>query len=83
MDWSLWLLLALAGAFFMWRGSKKEEAANVATDRLKRDTRLYQNIKAGMREYHWRDREQKFWKAKNGQLLFETDTSRPFTSATS
>jgi len=25
-----------------------------------------------MREYHFREREQDFWKAKEGELLFET-----------
>jgi hypothetical protein len=25
-----------------------------------------------MREFNWREREQDFWKAKNGELLFET-----------
>lgn len=72
MDWSLLLLLGLVVGFFLWRGSKKEEAAKVASDRLEKDTRLYQHIKAGMREYHWRERDQQFWKAKNGEKLFET-----------
>ena len=73
MDWSVLLLLALVGGFFLWRNSKNEEAAKVASDRLKKDTRLYQHIKAGMREYNWRERDNReFWHAKNGQLLFET-----------
>jgi hypothetical protein len=72
MDWSLLLVLALVGGFLLWRKSKKEEAAKIATDRLKRDTRLYQNIKAGMREYHWREHDQNFWKAESGAKLFET-----------
>lgn len=72
MDWSVWLVLAAAAAFFLWRSSKKEEVAKVASDRLEKDTRLYRNIKAGMREYHFREREQDFWKAKGGELLFET-----------
>jgi hypothetical protein len=25
-----------------------------------------------MREYHWRERENDFWRAKGGELLFET-----------
>lgn len=74
MDWSLLLILAPVVGFFLWRNAKKEETAKAATDRLKRDTRLYQNIKAGMREYHWRERDQhqNFWKAKDGEKLFET-----------
>lgn len=73
MDWSVLLLLALVGGFCLWRNARNEEVAKVATDRLKRDTRLYQNIKAGMREYNWRERDNRdFWRAKHGQLLFET-----------
>lgn len=72
MDWSLLILLALVGAFFLWRQSKGVEAAKVASAQLERDTRLYQHIKAGMREYHWREREQHFWRTKDGELLFET-----------
>ncbi|MBR1154275.1 hypothetical protein [Bradyrhizobium sp. JYMT SZCCT0428] len=36
------------------------------------DTRLYRNIKAGIREYQFREREQDFSRAKDGELLFET-----------
>ena len=73
MDWSVLLLLALVGGFCLWRNARNEEVAKVATDRLKRDARLYQNIKAGMREYNWRERDNRdFWRAKHGQLLFET-----------
>jgi hypothetical protein len=73
MDWSLLLLLAIGGGFLLWRQSKNTEAAKVANDRLAKDNRLYQHIKAGMREYHFRDREQEFWRVReNGKLLFET-----------
>lgn len=72
MDWSLLLLLAIGGVLLLWRQSKNTEAAKVANERLVKDNRLYQNIKAGMREYHWREREQSFWKAKHGEKLFET-----------
>ena len=72
MDWSLLGLLALVGAFFVWRSSKNAEKAKAATERLDKDNRLYQHIKTGMREYHWRESKQNFWKAKNGELLFET-----------
>jgi hypothetical protein len=44
----------------------------VANERLERDTRLHQHIKTGMREYHWREREQPLWKAKHGERVFET-----------
>lgn len=60
------------GGFFLWRQSKNAETAKVANERLEKDTQLYQHIKAGMREYNWRERDQDFWKAKNGELLFET-----------
>lgn len=44
----------------------------VATARLAKDQKLYDHIKAGMLEYEWRNRQNEFWKAKDGQLLFET-----------
>jgi hypothetical protein len=72
MDWTLVVVLALAGVFFLWRQSKNTEKAKAANKRLEWDTRLYRNIKAGMREYHFREREQDFWRAKDGELLFET-----------
>jgi hypothetical protein len=72
MDWSLLLLLAIGGGFLLWRQSKNAETAKVANERLGKDTRLYQHIKTGMREYNFRERDQEFWKAKDGQLLFET-----------
>ena len=53
MDWTLVVVLALAGVFFLWRQSKNTEKAKAANERLERDTRLSQNIKAGMREYHF------------------------------
>lgn len=74
MDGALLFMLALIGAFALWRHSKSAKAANVASDRLARDARLYQHIKSGMREYDWREREdfEKFLTAKSGELLFET-----------
>jgi hypothetical protein len=72
MDSTLVVVLVIAGVFLLWRHSKNTEKAKAATERLKRDTRLYRNIKAGMREYHFREREQDFWRAKDGELLFET-----------
>ena len=74
MDWSLITVLVLVGGFFLWRQSKGAETAKAATARLARDTKLYRRIKEGMREYHWRGREQTFSSrsAKTGELLFET-----------
>ena len=72
MDWTLIVVLVLVASFFMWRQSTNTEKAEAASQRLERDTRLYRNIKTGMREYHWRDRENNFWRAKDGELLFET-----------
>jgi uncharacterized membrane protein YccC len=46
MDWTLVVVLALAGVFFLWRQSKNTEKAKAANERLERDTRLYRNIKA-------------------------------------
>jgi hypothetical protein len=72
MDWSILAVLALAGAFLLWRQSKNKEKAQAANERLERDTHMYRNMKAGMREYHFRDRDNNFWKAKDGELLFQT-----------
>jgi hypothetical protein len=72
MDWSVIVLLALVGGFFMWRSSKNAVKAEVASERLERDTKLYQHIKTGMREYNFREHEGQFWKARNGDLLFDT-----------
>jgi hypothetical protein len=72
MDWSVIILLALVGVFFLWRSSKNEEKAKVASARLEGDTKLYQHIKTGMREYNFREHEEQFWKARDGELLFDT-----------
>src|SRR4051812_28234639 len=72
MDWSFLVVLVPAGAFILWRSQKQAEAAKVASDQRKRDRRLYDHIKAGIREYHWRNREGQFWRAEGGALLFET-----------
>jgi hypothetical protein len=58
MDWWGWVLLGLIAAFFLWRHSKDKEKAVVATDILTKDNRLYQHIKAGMREVDWQNRAQ-------------------------
>jgi hypothetical protein len=72
MDWSLLVVLALVGVFFLWRRSKNAERARVATARLESDTRLYRHIKAGMREYDFRRRDEKFDLRKDGEVPFET-----------
>ncbi|WP_316198736.1 hypothetical protein [Bradyrhizobium sp. SZCCHNS2002] len=72
MDWSLLIVLAIGGGFFLWQRSKNEKAAVAANARLDRDTKLYDNIKAGMREYNWRERDQPLWKAKHLEKVFET-----------
>ena len=82
MDSSLLILLVVVAGFFLWRQSKNKEKAQAANERLERDTRMYRNIKAGMREYHFRERDNNFWKAKDGELLFETPICQPSTSAT-
>ena len=40
MDWSILIVLALVGAFFLWRQSKNKEKAQAANERLERDTRM-------------------------------------------
>jgi hypothetical protein len=72
MDSSLLILLGIVAGFFLWRQLKNKEKAQAASERLERDTRMYRNIKAGMREYHFRERDNNFRKAKDGELLFET-----------
>jgi hypothetical protein len=72
MDWSVVIVLAIAGGFFLWQRSKNAETAKVANERLEKDNRLYQHIKAGMREYHWRERDQPLWRATHGEKVFET-----------
>lgn len=76
MDWTTTALLVVGGGLLLWwngrRTEKNEERAAVASSRLAKDQKLYDHIKAGMLEYEWRNRENKFWKAADGQLLFET-----------
>ncbi|SRR6266480_787309 len=72
MDWSLVAVLALVGGFFLWRHQKNTERAKAATERLAKDNRLYQHIKAGMREYNWRKDQENFFGVKSGEPLFET-----------
>jgi hypothetical protein len=38
---------------------------------LTKDNGLYQHIKAGMREYDWQNRDQKFRTYKDGEVIFE------------
>jgi hypothetical protein len=78
MDWSVLLVLALVGGFFLWRHQKNAERAKVASARLESDNRLYQHIKTGMREYHWRNQKQEFLGARSGELLFETAHLKAF-----
>jgi hypothetical protein len=72
MDWSVLLLVAFVGGFFLWRSNKAAEQDKVASDRLKKDTRLYEHIKTGMREYNFREQKERFSEAKDGEPLFET-----------
>lgn len=65
-------MMALLGAFFLWRRPKNAERARLAGARLESDTRLYRHIKAGMREHDFRRRDEKFKIWKDGELLFET-----------
>jgi hypothetical protein len=71
MDWWLWVLLVLGAALFLWRSSKAKEQAVVAKEVLTKDNQLYQHLKAGMREYDWQNRDQKFRTYQDGELIFE------------
>ena len=72
MSWTVIGLLIALAIFIQWRQSKGAEKSANANARIERDTRLYERIKEGMREYHWREREKPFWEAKDRELLFET-----------
>jgi hypothetical protein len=74
VDWWLVLVMIAVAGFFLWRSSKDKERAAAATERLTKDNRLYQHIKAGMREYEWRRNQdfKAFLEHKDGQLVFET-----------
>ena len=72
MEWSILLLVGGACAFLLWQRSKRAQAAEIAATRLNKDQGLFEHIKAGMREYNFRDREGQLAKAKDRQLLFET-----------
>lgn len=74
MDWSTIALIVVAAVFLIWwnrREEKGTERAEEASDRLKRDNRLYQNIKAGMREVNWQERTRVIRSFRNGELIFE------------
>ena len=69
---SFLIVLVIAGGWYLWQRSRNVERAKVANERLAKDNRLYDHIKAGMREYHWRERDQPLWRAKHGEMVFET-----------
>ncbi|OKO87714.1 hypothetical protein AC629_12895 [Bradyrhizobium sp. NAS80.1] len=50
MDRSLVIVLLITGGWYLWQRSKNVEKAKVANERLEKDNRLYEHIKAGMRE---------------------------------
>lgn len=68
-----WLIvLVIADGWYLWQRPRDAEKAKVANERLAKDNRLYEHIKAGMREYHWRERDQPLWRSKHGEKVFET-----------
>ena len=76
MEPSTILIIALFGGYILWRYKKDKERAKFSADRILRDTKLYENIKKGMREYRWRMKEtdqfKNFINAKDKEILFET-----------
>jgi len=69
----LFFLLALGSALFVWHYFANAKKAKAASEQMEKDSRLYQHINAGLREYESRAREKdNFWEAKNRELLFET-----------
>jgi hypothetical protein len=71
MEWWGWILLALVAGFLLWRQSKAKEQAVVATETLTNDNRLYQHIKAGLREVDWQNRTQPLKHYGDGELILE------------
>jgi hypothetical protein len=71
MDWWGWVLLGLLAGFILWRHEKGKKESAVATEILTNDNRLYQHIKAGMREVDWQNRGQAFKHHSDGELIFE------------
>ena len=71
MDWSGWVLLVLVAGFFLWRHEKGKKEGVVAAENLTNDNRLYQHIKAGMREVDWQNRARPIEQHEDGELIFE------------
>ncbi|WP_425989911.1 hypothetical protein [Afipia sp. DC4300-2b1] len=74
MEWSTIALLMVGAVFLVWwnqREEKGSERAEAASDRLKRDNSLYKNIKTGMREINWLERDRGFRRHRNGEVIFE------------
>lgn len=78
MDWWGWVLLGLVAGFFLWRHSKGKEKAIEATQLLTNDNRLYQHIKAGMREVDWQNRAQPMKHHSDGEMIFENAHMKAF-----
>jgi hypothetical protein len=78
MDWWGWVLLGLVGGFFLWRHSKNQEKAVVATKRLAKDNQLYQHIKAGMREFEWQKLHREFRRFEDRAVIFENAHMKAF-----
>ncbi len=72
VDWWTIFLLALIAAFWAWRFDRDKKRQAEAQATIARDTKTYENIKAGVREYDWRNQDAKWMWAKDGEKLFET-----------
>jgi hypothetical protein len=77
MNMTLGTFFALClGAFYLWQNKRNEKRAFIARERIMNDNVLYQHIKTGLREFHWKKRHEPdffgiVFDANNGQLLFE------------
>jgi hypothetical protein len=77
MDW--WVIaLVVVVAFFGWRSSKNKEKGQAARETLDRDNRLYQHIKAGMREVNWREQKESYRRRRDGEMIFEDAHMRAY-----
>jgi hypothetical protein len=75
--WTIFTIV-LVGGYLIWlhlKNKKAEEKAQIAKETLRREQKLYENIKKGMREFLWwmqqGDNLEKHKNAQHREVLFE------------